>query len=391
MEFPVFPASYAGDGQNAPPVYDLNGVEYGPELEVVRGKDRTGFRRDIVRARQCTIDSPQSQANRTEVAFLEDEDLRPLVPQASATIPRAEGKKNRESILSLPHRVADFRVRLSDQGGKVETAISAFANGDSLQLLRLMPTSIIFGFWDSRGKGSQHKHARILLSRIDAFNVVPCARHAVYSGPYSKDEFAEVVLASGELVTAVQEEAEGETEETKSAAAKSATAKKAFKKMAERGFTAAPSAGLGGVLVQDKIERLALLSLTDIARLSCTDDGKVNSELTNAARRYVFALAALAEGHPRLAGSHRLRSGCELLIKELNIEPRGGNADYADTKELTILYENRCLLRAMADDAKGMLKIPDTLDDFVVSQDSLKADFGGGGASNATAKKSRRK
>src|ERR1039457_3379919 len=56
MEFPVFPASYAGDGQNAPPVYDLNGIEYGPELEVIHGKDRDRHRRQILRARQCTID-----------------------------------------------------------------------------------------------------------------------------------------------------------------------------------------------------------------------------------------------------------------------------------------------------------------------------------------------
>ena len=70
MEFPVFPASYAGDGQNAPPVYDLNGVEYGPDMEVIHGKDRVRTRRDIVKARQCTMDSPQSQANRTELAFL---------------------------------------------------------------------------------------------------------------------------------------------------------------------------------------------------------------------------------------------------------------------------------------------------------------------------------
>src|ERR1035437_8757366 len=238
MGFPLLPASYAGDGQNAPPVYDLNGIEYGPEREVIHAKDRDIFRRHILRARQCTIDSPQSQANRTEIAFLEDEELRSLVPQASAKIPRAAGKKDEESVLRLPHRIADFRVRLSSRGDAVKTAISNFANRDSLKLLRLMPTSVVFRFWDSRGDESQHKHARLLLSRIDAFDVVPCTKHAVYSGPYSKDEFADIVLGSSELAAASQEEVEKETEETKSA-----TVKKAFKKMAERGFTAAPSGG----------------------------------------------------------------------------------------------------------------------------------------------------
>lgn len=377
MLFPVFPASYAGDGQNAPPVYDLNGIEYGPELEVVHAKDRDRFRRDIVRARQCTIDSPQSQANRTEIAFLEDEELRSLVPQASAKIPRADGKKDEESILRLPHRIADFRVRLSDNmRDDVKTAISDFAKGDSLKLLRLMPTSIIFGFWDSRGDESQHKHARLLLSRIDAFDVVPCRKHAIYSGPYSKDEFAEIVLANSELAAVSQDETERETEETKSSTAKKA----AFKKMAERGFTAAPSEGLGGVLVQGKIERLALLSLTGIARLSCCDnDSEAQKELTNAARRYVFTLAVLAEGHPRATGSHRLRSGCELLAKKdgLAIELRGGDTDYKDSAALHALFRNRDLLIAIAEDARKKLTIPDKLADFVVSKEALKSDFDG--------------
>ncbi|MGD0498362.1 MAG: type I-U CRISPR-associated RAMP protein Csb1/Cas7u [Bryobacteraceae bacterium] len=371
--FPVFPASYAGEGQNAPPVYDLNGIEYGPELEVVRGKDRDRHRHHIARARQCTIDSPQSQANRTEVAFLEDEELQSLVPQASVNIPRADGKKKEENILCLPHRVADFRMRTSDKRDDVKAAISDFANGDALKLLRLMPTSIVFGFWDSRGEGSQPKHARILLSRIDAFDVVPCTRHAVYSGPYSKDEFADVVLANRELAAAGQDETESETEETKSAAAK-----KAFKKMAERGFTAAPSTGLGGVLIQGSIERLALISLTDIGRLWCRDkDSETTRKLTNAARRYVFALAALAEGHPRAAGSHRLRSGCELVgMADPVVDLRGGDSKYGDAAALKSLYVNRDTLVGVAADAKKTLGIPPNTGPFEVTRELLRADFG---------------
>jgi hypothetical protein len=326
------------------------------------------------------MDSPQSQANRTELAFLEDEKLLSLVPQASVTIPRAEGKKKVDSILCLPHRVADFRVRLSDKQADVEAAINAFADGDSLKLLQLMPTSIVFGFWDSRGKGTQPKHARILMSRIDAFDVVPCTKHALYSGPYSKDEFARVVLASVELAAAVEEdpgEPGKETEESKSAAAK-----KASKKMAERGYTAAPSSGLGGILVQGTIERLSLISLTDIARLRCRgDDDKTQVARTNAARRYVFTLAALAERHPRETGSHRLRSGCELVIKDgLKVELRGGDGAYADAAKLLAFFQSRDQLLAVAAEAKENLGIPSSLDGFSVTTASLKADFEGAGA-----------
>jgi CRISPR-associated protein Csb1 len=391
FEFPVFPSSYAGVGDNDPPVYDLAGIAYGEVIETIRGKGRTTVQRpQVIRADRCTLDSPQSQANRTEVAFLEDEDLRNLVPQASAQTPRSDGAKRNQSVLLLPHRVADFRVRLSDRRKDVEAAINNFADGDALDLLRLMPTSIVFGFWDSRGKGSQPKHARILLSRIDAFDVIPCRRHALYSGPYSADEFAAAVL---------DKETAGKAEKDT---------------MAEKGYTPAPSEGLGGVVAK-RIERLALVSLTDIRRIRCSASAEaraadpelanasssdapsgraeppaklVDKDLTNAARRYVFALAALAEGYPRYTGSHRLRSGCELLTNRVTVDLRGGDPNHGDEeklkdlKELKELFTNRALLQAVAKQAKEWLKVPDRNDDFVVSREALKDDFEGKAASN---------
>lgn len=362
MDFPVFPASYAGTGDNDPPVYDLSGVVYGQVQETIRGKGKTTVQRQqIISAERCALDSPQSQANRMEEAFLEDSDLRSLVPQATVTIPRSGEKKAEESVFRLPHRVADFRVRLSDKKDVVRTAIGAFANGDALELLKLMPTSIVFGFWDSRAEESQHKHARVLLSRIDAFDVVPCRRHALYSGPYSADEFAKAVLD------------------------KPAADKSDQDKMAERGYTNALSEGLGGVLVKGKIERLALISLTDIARLSCrAEDNNTNEAKTNAARRYLFALAALAEAYPRSNGSHRLRSGCELLTVSRKVELRGGDGTYAEEEALKKLYEDRHMLIAVAKQAKEILEIPDQTGPFVLTRESLREDFGGAPATGAT-------
>jgi CRISPR-associated protein Csb1 len=353
-DFPVFPTSYAGDGE---PVYDLSGVEYGETSETIHNKDRERVIRPIVRAKLCTLDSPQSQANRMEPAFVEDESLQALVPQDTVTIPRAADKNGSEHVLRLPHRIADFRVRLSDKKQDVKKAISDFAAGNALPLLRLMPTSVLFGFWDSRGE--QAKHARILLARIDAFDVVPCQRHAVYNGPYSQDEFAGEVLGDPS-----RKDQKTDT-----------------KKMAEQGYTNALSDGLGGVLVQGRIERLALLSLTDIARVRClSDDGKVDVELTNAARRYLFALAGLAEGYPRSTGSHRLRSGCELVPTEkdgLTVDLRGGDKTYADAEKLTALFKNRGLLVKIADAAKTTLGVPADAKTFIVTKDDLKSDFTG--------------
>src|SRR5262249_51560397 len=112
----------------------------------------------------------------------------------------------------------------------------------------------------------------------------------------------------------------------------------------------------------------------------CHDENeKDEPKLTNAARRYVFSLAALAEGHPRAAGSHRLRSGCELLAERdgLSVEVRGGDGNSPDSAALKRLFTNRPLLPAVAEEGKGILKIPESLPDFVVSKESLKGDFDG--------------
>jgi len=357
-DIPVFPASYAGANDQSPPVYDLAGIEYGEHEETVRVKNSTAKVRQILRARLCAIGSPQSQANRMEPAFLESDDLVALVPQAAAKIPKRETYQ--DSVLLMPHRVADFRVRLSNRASDVSSAITSFQKGDALPLLRLFPTSLIFGFWNSRGE-EEHgvKHARMLLSRIDAHNVIPCRRHSLYSGPYSRDEFADVVL----------------NREDKQ------MSKEDGDKLSKEGFSSAPSDSLGGVLVQDRIERTSVLSLSDIARIHCDkpeSDQTSSEQLTNAARRYLFALAAIAEGFERSKGSHRLRSGCELIaVEEPKFELRG--AKFSDGDKLESLYRDRTRLIAIATEAKQMLSIPSTLDDFIVSAETLRGEVLGAG------------
>jgi len=372
-DFPVFPPSYAGEGTNAPPVYDLNGIEWGEVLREKLAKDGTRrFTRYIKRARHCTMDSPQSHANRTEIAFLDDPALSGLVPQAEAKIPRKPefADQSNTNLLALPHRVADFRIRASKQKEGVAAAIKAFAHGDALALLRLMPTSILFGFWDSRAEGYRHKQSRVLLTRIDAFGVVPCEKRSVYTGPYSKDECAAVVLGSENLAQELSEyDAKATEDDEKAKAGKEA--KHWADKMAERGFSNALGSGLGGVFAE-RIERLALISLTDIASIFCvkpreeseaqnSDAGKKpepDKDLTNAARRYLLALALLAESHPRSTGSYRLRSGCELLPVEKTINLLGSGNDSKEADALKALCENRELLIEVAKTAHDVLKIP---------------------------------
>lgn len=405
-DFPVFPPSYAGEGTNAPPVYDLNGIEWGEALREKSAKDGTKrITRYIKRARHCTMDSPQSHANRTEIAFRDDPDLCSLVPQAEAKIPRKPefADQSNTNLLALPHRIADFRVRASDQKDAAAKTIKAFSKGDALPLLRFMPTSIIFGFWDSRAEGYQHKHARILLTRIDAFGVVPCEKHSVYTGPYSKDECASVVLGNDNLAEELSgHDAKTADEDEKAKAGKEA--KKWADKMAERGFSNALGSGLGGVFA-DRIERLALISLTDIASVFClkpeaaldgtasksnpTKKPEVDKELTNAARRYLLSLALLAEGHPRSNGSYRLRSGCELLPLKKETTLLGSGLDTNAATALKALCEDRKLLIEVAKAAHNILKIQATpipeCAVFESTQASLKGELEQGGKKAKTA------
>jgi CRISPR-associated protein Csb1 len=384
--FPVFPPSYAGENTGDPPLYDLNGIDWGHrETTLSNGAKKTTPY--IKSARHCTMDSPQSHANLTEIAFSKDERLRALVPKVSASYPRDKkyvGPSGIEEVdvLTLPHRVADFRVRASREAERADVAIKAFAKGNALPLLQLMPTSILFGFWDSRAEGYQHKHSRILLTRIDAFNVVPCERHALYNGPYSKDECATVVLRDEVLVNELSQSPSKMTDR----------AKQWDKAMAERGFTNALSKPNtpGGIFVE-RIERLALVSLTDIASIFCaapqeqTAEGQESQDaskersktFTNAARRYLLALVLLAENYPRSTGSYRLRSGCELIAMSKKIELRGAGAGSDEAKALLSLCENPDLLIAVAEDAaRNVLGIETSLPAFQSDADSLRSYLG---------------
>lgn len=334
FEIPVYPASYPNSGGD--PIYDLNGKQTDAKGEV------TGYRHAV-------IDSYQSQANRMEPAFLAKE-LRNLVPQITVKVPRkkdadAAQTEDEINVLEVAHRVADFRVRLSDAGEQVKKAIKSFDGGDALPLLRLMPTSVLFGFWDSRDLGT--KHARILLSRIDAFDVVLCQKHSIYSGMYSGEE-ARNLLQDAEATKADNEILSG------------------------RGYTNAPGSGLGGVLVGGSITRTSVLSFTDIARIHCMDGVSVDVVKTNAARRYVFALGLLAEAFQREVGSYNLRSGCELVSTgDASYELRGGSA----TSALTDLCQDQTALVAVAKDAMAILEINASEQIFSMTVDSLAAEF----------------
>ncbi len=162
----VFPPSYSGKSQEDAPTYNISTFADGRNV--------------------CTIDSVQSQANRIESAFLH-QPYRALVRQVSVKALLANGEEKEIDVLLAPHRLADATLRFSDLRETAEEAFRAFRTAPAA-IARLSPMSLLLGAWDVRG--TKCKIPRAFSARIDAFNVNPLQRHALYSAALTSKEIS---------------------------------------------------------------------------------------------------------------------------------------------------------------------------------------------------------
>lgn len=230
------------------------------------------------------IDSVGSQANRMEPIF-KREPYSDLVPQVEIELHAKEhdGEKHveRRSLLDLAHRSADAVVYSCPKlAPGIEDAFRALKQrGDAGPLCALAPTSLVFGFWDSRG-GSGEKHPRLVRSVVRAWNVQTLHAAAQFNSVWKA------------LNEAQQKEL--------------ARAKKT--KLSEKGFADAPSTFrktkvsqyldgapnpaarvLGGVLASGQIERDVTVNLVALRAINGAD-----GEKTKDVRRYLLALTLIA-------------------------------------------------------------------------------------------------
>jgi CRISPR-associated protein Csb1 len=219
-----------------------------------------------------TIDTIGSQANRIEPIFLQ-KPYRELVRQV-VIVRRVNGKSNgkggevvEHNLLERPHRAADVIARFSDLKVRFDEAMQASLKGDSRPLLKLAPTSLLFGFDDRRG--TKARQGRVISSRIDATSAYQAAEYTQYTG-----------------VAAAAEDADEQ------------------KYMSEVGWTAVPSyRPAAGVYVKGHIVRYGSLSLSSLRKLGpAGPDGET-------ARQYALGLALVAFTAPI---DYALRSGCYL-------------------------------------------------------------------------------
>lgn len=246
-------------------------------------------------ANSCLIDSVGSQANRAETKFKEMP-LAALVPQVTVKL----NDEVQANLLDIGHRVADGAVRFSGLREDVTTAIKALRDRANAEpLARLAPTSLLFGFWDSRPDTTMYKFGRMLSSTIRATNVEIVKRSAQYNPTFDPTALG---LA--------EELPEGETEPQETSG-KAADGKDPLSKL---GLRAAPAVNThGGVRAYGPIVRRTQINLVRLRALAVTKDGEIDKDATLQLRRYLLGLALVAA---RAQTHYDLREGCLLRCQK---------------------------------------------------------------------------
>ncbi|HEX8072054.1 MAG TPA: type I-U CRISPR-associated RAMP protein Csb1/Cas7u [Pyrinomonadaceae bacterium] len=277
----IFPPTFAVKG--APHPYQIDKLD---DNLTPQEAEKAGLE-----ANNCLIDSVGSQANRMESVFQQ--------PRLSELVPQIMVKLNDEvgvNLLDVGHRIADGAVRFSGLRDEVTTAIEALRDSANAEpLARLSPTSLIFGFWDSRPNTTMYKFGRMLSSTIRATNVAVVKRSAQFNPAFDPT-----------LLGLADELPDGEAE-AQDSSGKAADGKDPLSKL---GLRAAPAVNThGGVRVFGQTARRTQINLVRLRALAVTKDRGIDEAETLKLRRYVLGLALVAA---RAQTNYDLREGCLL-------------------------------------------------------------------------------
>jgi len=250
------------------PVMGKDAVLFPPTFAPPTKEDVPGYVIDETSdGKTAIVDTVGSQANRLEPLFKQ--------PPYASLVPQAEIRigERRVNLLDAGHRAADALVRFSSKRDEIAKAFASIAErGDSTELAKLAPTSLVFGVWDSRGINV--KLPRLLGATVRAYGVEKLDRAAQYFSVFEKEET--------ELL--------GESQET----------------LSGLGLSDAPAGrGPGGIIARKGVAREAVLNLIALRALAGADSGG-----TLALQRYILGLAMVALTAPV---ELFLREGCLLV------------------------------------------------------------------------------
>ena len=280
--------------------------EKGAPLYFPEFKGETGRIKNAV-----LVDSVESQANRLEVIFKEGE-YKNLVPQIYIKVGNLS-----INLLEMGHRITDAMVRYSTLYPLVwgqNGALEALRDGNCLEIAKIAPTSLIFGFWDSRETGI--KWPRLLRSEIWAYNVLQLGRVGQYTpAVFHKFKPEQEWKVYTELLDL--EEMKKLQEEMK---------EEKFKELLS-------SVGLGSVpwpkegrlqnvfrLIPDEgiIQRIASLHLVGLRlHIGVKEGGKMDEDGTSILQQYLLGLGLVALTYPQ---NYDLRQGC--LLRRKSVEQK---------------------------------------------------------------------
>ena len=174
------PAGGPGD-KIFPPTY--LGRQYATEQRI---NPATGELRNCV-----LLDSVASQANRMELALLS------VYRAGSIRLPIIEVRFDQDDLLhkftvnslEAPHRVADALFRDSRLDGKIFRAsvpgklLDHASVTNATGIFGICPTALVFGFWDSTGRGGGAKFQRTITSEIIGYDAVPGRKTSSHIDP----------------------------------------------------------------------------------------------------------------------------------------------------------------------------------------------------------------
>ena len=251
------------------------------------------------------LDSVQSQANRMEDALQAAIDggvlTMPLLVVEFGDVELID-PVGQITSLQVPHRMADAILRDSLYDGtpfrasEIGRRIDRVSLANATPLLDVCPTALLFGMWDSTGPkgGLGAKFARAMVSEIVGYDVQVGVRTSSRIDPLQIRAGAKVVKNK-----------DGSWELATDSKAKGAVAPSAINH-----GNIPPDIAAGGVTVRYALQT-TVISLPGLRRLRFPINGKVDSEVDNAARTVLAALGLCAAALAA-EGGFDLRSRCLL-------------------------------------------------------------------------------
>lgn len=288
----IFPPTFAGD-DSADDDESVSGKYCIDRWEEPVATEKSSENFPTAKRNVCLFSSVGSQANFIEPIFKKDK-YKAFVPQHEVAF--KDGSK--VNLLDAGHRAADAAFRFSKElGKKLWSAFNAIkTKRDYSELIRLAPTSLVFGSWDSRGTGT--KCQRIVRSVIRAYDVIEASRSAIYNPP--------IDYVDRDLINPTLDKGKGKENP-----------------LSQEGFKHSPASGShGGVRVTGKLQMEAAINLVVLRSLS--SDPKQ--------RQYLLALSLVALTYEDPT-AFNLREGC--LLRPVNKDCIWNEVHIDKTKDKT--------------------------------------------------------